>query len=287
MPVKVEDHLPGVYKAAGELSKKGQDRFRALTFASLVLLVVASAVGLIETRTGGWLAAAAFAVALLLTSLWVFRSAERDWYDGRAAAESVKSVSWKFVVGGEPYEAGVPDAEKRYRAALSAVIDELRGLGSPLRAPTSAPTSQVLHDVRALPLDERQAIYGEQRIENQRGWYAGRAEDHRHSARAWQGAMLIAEAVGLVAAVLKATGVVDVDLLSPLAAFAAGAAAWVNAIDYVSTARAYEVASFELEAIGNGVAAVTQETDWATFVADAEQAMSREHTMWLARRKRS
>lgn len=65
----------------------------------------------------------------------------------------------------------------------------------------------------------------------------------------------------------------------------ATAVAWLAAGDYVKTARAYELTTLELDQALDIVNTIDEETAWATFVADAEQTMSREHTAWLARRR--
>lgn len=285
LTTKVEDHMPALHGAAEETSAEGQAQFRRLVMSSLALLVVAAVGGLFDRPWGGWLSAVAFAGSLVITALWVFHHAETDWYDGRAGAESTKSMTWKFAVGGQPYGVDEFDAKTRYESDIQALIGELDRLGSSLRAPSRAAAADPLMEVRRASLDERRGVYRQQRVADQRGWYARRAGDHRRSARRWQVAMVCAQVVGIAGAVLKGVDVVHVDLLSLLATVAAALAAWTNAADYVQIARAYDFAAIELDAILSRVGDPKTEAEWAAFVADAEQAMSREHTMWLARKR--
>jgi hypothetical protein len=283
--IRVEDHLPRLYVAAEEVSARGQRRFRQMTMATLALLLVAAVGGLVEHAWAGWVSAVAFALSLGLTALRSYQNAEQGWYDGRAGAESAKSVTWKYAVGGAPFGIGVADAEALLEQTLRGLVAELGRLRSAVTAAAAASDVAPLSALRAEPLGVRVATYRDQRLEDQRGWYAGRAADHRATGRRWQLAMIAFEILGIAGAVLKGLDVVEVDLLSLFATGAAAAAAWLAATDVLSTARAYDFAALELESVLVAAAAVDDEPSWATFVADAEQTMSREHTMWLARRR--
>jgi hypothetical protein len=282
---KVEDHMPALYGAAERTAAEGQARFRRLIASSLALLVVAAVGGMVDRSWGGWLSAAAFAGSVVVTALWMVRRAENDWYDGRAGAESTKSMTWKFAVGGEPYGVDACDAKTRYGSDVDAVVSELNRLGSSLRAPPSGGGTDALADLRSASLDGRRAVYREQRVNDQRQWYARRAGEHRASARRWQVAMVCAQILGIAGAVLKGVDVVHADLLALLATVAAAITAWMSAADYLHIARAYDFAAIELDAVLSRIGDPTTEAEWAAFVADAEQAMSREHGMWLARKR--
>jgi hypothetical protein len=51
---------------------------------------------------------------------------------------------------------------------------------------------------------------------------------------------------------------------------------------YETLARAYHITAIELHTISQSLASVETEDEWSRFVADAEEAISREHTLWLA-----
>jgi hypothetical protein len=60
--------------------------------------------------------------------------------------------------------------------------------------------------------------------------------------------------------------------------------AWVQAKQYQNLATAYGVTSQELSSVASEVATLTDEALWARFVREAEQTISREHTLWRASR---
>jgi hypothetical protein len=282
---RVEDHMPSVFLVAEEASQRGQTRFKRATLVALVLLVVAAVFGLVEEPWAGWVSGMAFAGSILASWLIFFRDAEDDWYDGRAVAESAKTLTWKYAVGGEPFEITQPDSETAYDRALAAVVEEIRTLRGSVAAPAGATETDKLRVLREEPLKVRCEVYRKQRLVDQRAWYSRRGSEHRSTARAWQIVAVVFQAAGLVGALLKGIDIVRVDLLSVFAAAGAGAVAWLAAGDYVKTARAYELTTLELDNVLGIVNRIDDEDAWATFVADAEQTMSREHTAWLARRR--
>lgn len=96
--------------------------------------------------------------------------------------------------------------------------------------------------------------------------------------------MLVAEAAGFIAALLKSFEVLDVDLFSLALALAATGAAWLELRQHESLARAYSIATQELASVYTRLENVTDEAVWASSVDDAEEAISREHTLWRASR---
>lgn len=75
-------------------------------------------------------------------------------------------------------------------------------------------------------------------------------------------------------------------LLNPvgtLTVLAAALVAWLQVKRYPETAHSYAVAATELGAIAVEARYVASQSELATFAATAESAISREHSMWLAR----
>jgi hypothetical protein len=79
-------------------------------------------------------------------------------------------------------------------------------------------------------------------------------------------------------------GVTSIDLASLASALIASGSAWLAVKQYESVATAYLLASRELNAIKQRLLSVKDEHRWATEAADAEEVISREHTMWRASR---
>jgi hypothetical protein len=135
--------------------------------------------------------------------------------------------------------------------------------------------------LRAAPLADRKAAYLQRRVVVQERWYRATARADARRFRTLTSAAIALEFAGLTGAGLKAFAVVDVDVLGVLGAAAAGLAAWIQAQRYAENARSYTATYRELGLVKAQLAAVDEDR-WPGFVEDAEEAVSREHTLWRA-----
>jgi SMODS and SLOG-associating 2TM effector domain 3/SMODS and SLOG-associating 2TM effector domain 1 len=290
--VVAESEFPPLYLAADRNSLDGQRRFLNATRLRLAMLVLAAAFGLFTWRTaGGDLAgigaAVAFVVALLAELYLLQARPDRLWYDGRAVAESAKTLTWRYLVGGSPFGR----EEVNEREADKLLLDRFRqitgNLGGAHLVPIIGAAEQIspaMRRYRSLPLEERRELYRNERIGGQQSWYARTARWNERRATQWSLVLTTLEALGLAGGVLKATGVLRVDLLGLASAVVAGGAAWVQAKQHQTLATAYAVTSQELSTISGQVDWASTEQEWAHFVDQAEEAISREHTLWRASR---
>jgi hypothetical protein len=94
------------------------------------------------------------------------------------------------------------------------------------------------------------------------------------------------QGLGLVLGIIGLSFAWPLDVIGILTAIAASSAAWVAVKQHEVLARAYSVASNELASIDTQINARSDwtEGDWAKFVSNAEEAVSREHTSWRASR---
>ncbi len=286
-----ESNFPALYRAADQNSLDGERRFLTATRLRLAMLVAAAVFGLFTWRTGGGDiagigAATAFGIALLSEVYLLKARPDRLWYDGRAAAESAKTLTWRYLVGGSPFgktEGSDREAEQLLLDRFNQIARELKGV---YLVPVSEGADQVspaLRRIRSLPLDERLEQYRTGRIHDQRDWYARKARWNERRATRWSLALTTLEALGLVGAVLKATGLLEVDLLGLAGALVATGVAWIQTKQHQTLASAYAVASQELSVISSQIEwTSSNEDEWAHFVDQAEEAISREHTLWRA-----
>jgi hypothetical protein len=141
--------------------------------------------------------------------------------------------------------------------------------------------------LRAAPLEVRRRAYLAHRLEDQRVWYRQKAKRHGRQAARWRGALLAAEVTGVILAFSRAVGWLALDLAGVVAAVVTAGAAWLAVRQHESVARAYTFAHGELTIALERLRDVRREDAWAEEAADAEEAISREHTMWRASRSRS
>ncbi|HEX3791210.1 MAG TPA: DUF4231 domain-containing protein [Pseudonocardiaceae bacterium] len=281
--------LPGLFQAADAASGLGQRTFFRSTSLRLGLAVLAAISGAVSIRVGsrgGDVAAAVTSLAFVgVLVVDVFDLQARPgvgWYEGRALAESVKTLSWRFAVGGAPFpvtlEPGLAE-----RLFLNRLAELLRDLPAVVTAPSLAPAiSATMRRLRATELADRQLAYLSGRIADQQKWYADRAVQHARRARQLQIAGLLLEVVGVAAALGEFVHLFSFDLAGIVAAMIAAIAAWAAGKQYGANAAAYSLAGHELAIIHTRLDQPLTEPEWSNQVADAEDAVSREHTTWRA-----
>ncbi len=234
--------------------------------------------------------AALLLVALLVRFIRVFTKPEKMWYEARAVAESLKSIAWRYAVGGEPFE------KAHSGDALSAVLnDRFIGIREDLtryKAPANllrqGEVTPQMESIRALRLDQRKQVYRVGRVKNQQDWYTKKAAFNQ--SRAWWAhrILILVEVLAVFAALLPiglaALHVFPLNLQSLMANIAGGGVAWMAAKRYEDLNASYSVTAKELEKVASDSERPQDEPAWANFVENAEGAMSREHQLWRATR---
>ncbi|MQA87919.1 MAG: DUF4231 domain-containing protein [Streptosporangiales bacterium] len=287
-----ERDFPGLYRAADASSGIGQRSFLNGTRSRLGMLVLAASFGLFSWQVdradvAGVVAAAAFGAALVTEIYLLTVRPDRRWYEGRAAAESAKTLTWRYLVGGSPLgKAELTDrqAESLLLERFDEIVRDLTGIHL---VPTPRDVDQVtpeMRRVRNLSLDQRREWYRTGRIHDQRDWYAQKALWNERRATRWSMGLAVLELAGLTGGILKATGVVDLDLLGLTATLVGAGAAWVQTKQHQMLASAYAVACHELASLATRIDHAVTEEQWGHFVDQAEDAISREHTLWRASR---
>jgi hypothetical protein len=284
-----DEDLPALFKSADAAAARGQRHYLRAMRATLGCSVVAAVFGVISLSSEGtdWsavIATVAFSVTILATLFLLAERPERRWYEGRAGAESAKTLAWRYAVGGADFEVEMSD-----RDADAELIRRLRTISRGLkhvRLGGSDGGDEITDGMRKLrhsSYTDRKRTYRRDRIADQRSWYAKEATKNQNRALAWRLASLVFQALGLFGGVLRATGVIDVDLLGIAGAATAAALAWLQTKDHATLGEAYSITAQELGLVDAELASA-DEADWPDAVDSAEQAVSREHTLWRARR---
>jgi SMODS and SLOG-associating 2TM effector domain 3/SMODS and SLOG-associating 2TM effector domain 1 len=282
--------LPALYRSADRESERAQRSYLVSLRVRLGALLVAAFGGALTLTTahdfqvGGGLAFVAFACALGAELFLATTNPLTTWYEGRAAAESAKTLAWRYMVRGEPFEVVSPDVDKQFLAQTYSLLQDLRSISVATAEPGAHQITDKMRQVRGLDFDERRQVYLVDRIANQQRWYSEKARWNDRRARGWVLISIVLEIAGLVGGALKAFGWISFDLLGFLAASAGAVVAWIEAKQHRNLATAYGIASQELASIATELPTLNSEERWAAFVGQAEEAISREHTLWRASR---
>jgi hypothetical protein len=286
--------LPGLFQSADTTSLRGQREYVNAVRLRLVLAVAAAVTGVMSWTVGTQrLDLVAFGTAIILTVMAAvelnLRSAKPEelWYDGRALAESAKSLAWRYSVGGLPFDkrGNERNTERLFVEQLEKLLGEAPTRSIP---PSRCPVvSDRMRALRAADLDTRKAVYLANRIEDQQDWYSRKAAWNGVCARRWRVTLVVIETIGICAALIRGLGYVTIDLAGVVAAVIAAGAAWIGLRQHSTLARAYTFAANELSIAHAQLELADDEESWTREVGDAEEAVSREHTMWRASRSRA
>ncbi|MFE6866922.1 DUF4231 domain-containing protein [Kitasatospora sp. NPDC057692] len=297
-PAGVEAQLlPELFRTADQASLSGQQETLRWYRGLISMLVVAAAVGSLPgpDEKGASDITPLFSVVALLVAGYFWSRLRRSnpqarWYEARAAAESVKTLAWKYSVRARPFEGAAESADVD-RGYLLQVEDVLRAFEDPAIVPPGsvAEITPEMRRVRAESLTSRRTLYLRTRVEGQRTWYRSRAESCESQAVTWGLGVAALIIVGAAAAVAQATGALEVHVFGATSAAAAAVIAWTQLKQLRPLAAAYQLAARELENVGNQLSDLDTRTPdaeqrWARLAAEAEDAVSREHTTWRARR---
>ncbi len=273
--------MPALHDAANAASTRAQRQYLRLITLNLAALLVGAGVPVPA------IAAIALVAALLITLLTQNKSYERTWYGGRAIAESVKTMAWRYMTRAEPFQhADDAKADELFLKRLAQILESVANLDVRLTAVSGADQITThMRKVRALPLAERRDYYDECRIRDQQKWYSEKSALSERAERRFFTVMWISNGLAVAAAVGM---VVWPDLTLNATGFFSTAAAvffaWLQVKRHQEIAQSYAIAAQELSIVRAKASRVTTEPQFAAFVADAENAVSREHTLWTARR---
>jgi hypothetical protein len=281
---------PALFRAAESASSAAQTmHLRSIqVFAALSILGAGLAVFGIESRWSALLAAVLFIGALFVSIFMAVRKLESVWYRARAVAESIKTSSWRLMMRAEPFDQPeILVVKAEFRNLLRRVLQEHKDLAHDF-AGCTADTDQIsprMLAVRDLPLSERLEFYREHRIDEQRSWYARKAALNSRGGRFWFWTLVTCQAAAICFALLR---VAEPDMRywpTEIFVVAAGSAlSWTQAKRFRELSAAYSLAAHEIGLARNELDDIRGEDQFSRFVSNSENAFSREHTQWAARK---
>lgn len=285
--------MPRLFQAADAASLKAQRSYLSATRIRLVVLTVAALLGIFSWRVGvgridvwGVVGVIAFMIASSAElATWRTRP-DKGWYDGRAVAESSKTLTWKFAVGALPFpiSLGMNDARRALVERFDAIAQQFPDVE--LEVSTAPVISPWMIEQRQSSLIDRRATYLKARINDQKVWYSSKASLNKARAKKARIILLTLEVLGAVLSLMVAINE-SVTVAAPaVAAIVVAILAWTETKQYDFNARAYSAALNDLANAEEKLIAANTEDQWAKEVDDAEEAISREHVVWRATRSR-
>lgn len=283
-----EQDFPALYRSADDLSLASQTHFFRALRAHLLTLVVTAILSIISIPH--WSIAALQLLALLGAlgcSIYLFAMRpDRLWYTGRAVAESIKTITWRYVCRAEPFQGDDAAAQNDFRHKLKAIVEQNREVVQSLTEHLDGvQITPVMDQMRARSLEERRSTYAASRIADQLTWYAKKAAFNRRMSRGFFWALIAVNSIAVVCAIVRIAS--PDQPFWPTDVFVAAAASllsWMQAKRFSELAGSYALAAHEIGLIREQSQLSNTDETFSLFVGDAENAFSREHTQWIARK---
>ncbi|WEV68911.1 DUF4231 domain-containing protein [Bifidobacterium sp. ESL0775] len=294
MSSKVKDDFdifPPVFHHADEESAKEQKKYHISLGIELVAVIVVPLAEFLKRFSNEfeWFS---FIALLFLICAAIYRFVEKPeqkWYVLRAFAESLKTLSWKFVMHAEPFNVDDQGAESLYRERVKKLMDSEsnKDVISFLPDPNNhGIIRNSMKDFRNKTDSERQDLYLQKRIDEQESWYQYKARRNQISSSVSFGILIFIISIAL-ALVMKNLfcNINDANLpLEVLITAAVSLITWTESKRFSELAKSYRVTANDIDFVRDGFEQTVKRDGISSTVADAEQAFSREHAEWISRK---
>jgi len=283
-----DQHFPAVYRSANELSKKSQSAFFLALKLHLILLIIGAALSVFNFSH--WISAVLQALVFFgafSCSVYLFaKRPDKNWYAGRAVAESIKTLTWRYMCRAEPFQDDDENAGAHFRRKVQAVVDQNKDIvKAHLYFIGGAQLTEMMKIIRAKSLAERKNEYATARVKDQLDWYADKARKNQKYSDNFFWALVSVNAIAVVLSLLR---IAFISLpfwpTEIFIAIAASLLGWMQARRFADLAAAYGLAAYEIGIINEQCMSPQTESEFSSFVGDSENAFSREHTQWVARK---
>ena len=281
---------PQLYRAADNLSIQHQKEHFRLLFGYLSSLVIGSAISIFCNGTIAnsislllfILSAVLFAISKILNPLDL-------WYNGRAVAESVKSMTWKWMMKAEPYQdIALETAFSNFKNDLHCLLHQNKTLFSHYQNEDRGfdCISEKMKEVRKSTAKDRLSFYNRNRVENQLNWYRIKTK------RFHKLYIIYSLIVAIFYAAIIILMIVNISMpnmslpIELISAFVTSIVSWMEAKKYNELSCAYSLAVNDISIINaNMLEGDVTDNEVSEYVINSENAFSREHTQWIARKQ--
>jgi hypothetical protein len=284
-----DSDYPALYRTSDAASVRAQNGFLRVFRASVVLLILGAIVSLANAKYATVMVVSGllFLASLAIFVYGQFENFRGRWYQARALAESVKTATWRLIMGADPFSRSTDASLDKYRALLTELLQENKGLAKHLSGQWSN-EDQITSEMRrviSMPFEEKRSYYLENRINQQCDWYSKKAESCKIQNWIYFGILC---AVYVIAIVLLFVRVLYPTLeylpVELCAVVASAIISWMQLKKYDELASSYGLTAHEIGIIKSRFQETSDSKKLSGFVCDSENAFSREHTQWAARR---
>lgn len=241
-------------------------------------------------KTSVWGIIITLFLALILKLVMKIVGWDKQWYDSRAVAESMKTVTWRFIIGAKPFglENQQDIVDKKFVEEVNSIIKSRPSIQQAMSTclASGKQISDRMREIRKITdIEEKKKIYLKGRVEDQKNWYSRKAKYNGRREKLWFVLIIIAEVLAILLAfyMLNAKS----NIFNPIGVITTVAGilvAWTETKRFRELSQSYALAAQELASAASLIENVHDQASLGVYVDDTENAISREHTMWCAKR---
>lgn len=282
--------FPNWFQVADELAKKYQKQFYGLYLLHLIFLVLLTGLSLYP-NVSKWTISLQImiVVGVLLSSLGLFLSKpDRKWYSARSLAESLRTITWRYVTRAEPFHEDSDVAKVKFINAVKKITNQNQDLKLLISCDINENLiSSEMESLRNGTLQRRKSAYLGSRIESQLEWYKKNSRTNNLMSNILFSIVIL---LNIVAVILAASrlGYVEEKIwpTDVIVTIAIGLVGWIQVKKYSELSASYSLTASEITQIKIDyfLYPIKDEKTFSNFVGDTENAFSREHTQWYARK---
>lgn len=291
--MKFEDSdLPGLFHSADSTAINEQKKyFRAIIWYLSLLILAAIIVYFSEDSSNPFfkILSVILFLSTLFIMIWLHVLKPDDiWYNGRAVAESVKTRSWRWMMKAEPYDECVNFelVRKHFLHDLKEILNQNKSLIEKLGNTVSlkTPISERMIEVRNLSLIDRFYIYKNYRIAVQASWYAKKSKYNKSKATKWFWISVVLHGTAILLLVYNVYAPTIKLPIDVIAVAASSVFTWLQAKKYNELSSSYSLTANEILIIESEKIFFENEEEFSEYILNCENAFSREHTQWYAKK---
>jgi hypothetical protein len=290
-------HYPSLYQAANSASIKYQKTFTILMGINLAMMITGALLSILKLQFSNTsiviyvISTIMIVAGLIITLVLKYKKFEDVWYQGRALAESVKTLTWRFISCSEGFEVNksMDESKKHFLEKIEELQTQFKAYTQHYDSKTLllSNVSEAMVMLRSKSLDERKKYYSKKRIEDQKNWYSTKAEYNRKKQNFWFIIILISQFLAFCASLFLILNPCSTwNLVGLFTTIASVGVAWNQLKQHQDHKQAYITAAFELQLINEKAGSIKLEDEFSKYVLDSENAISREHTLWLVQKRK-
>jgi hypothetical protein len=292
-----DNNYPGIFIASDKASKDAQKTYLRLLAFDLILMVISAAsfaynFKCLECKSSRYFLVVTIMVTSLIFSVVLLtKKFENVWYQGRALAESCKTLVWRFMMCAELFEKELKShqAKERFVEKINELGKQFTDLNKAMDADLlrTGAISDYMIEVRNMDLENRKKFYLEERIKDQINWYSNKATINGKLYNRWYGIIIACKSLAIITSLfLVKFPNSPICLIGIFTTVSAGVTGWLQTKKHQELKLAYTTAAHELNMIVPLADSIASDQAFSQFVLDSENAISREHTLWLAQRRK-